>query len=163
MHNITPTTTVTVEDTWQEYYNSEGHNMEGCWLYGVDFSYENLDGANLSNTFMSWQNWEDQGGVNLTNFYFTSLQGANFTGARAFGAYFTEADLRYANLQEANLSNLAGFWGECEQTEGIIDENADGYDDVSYDAGAESGDLNLDGVVDILDAVKVINIIVGNP
>ena len=22
------------EDTWQEYYNSKGHNMLGCWLPG---------------------------------------------------------------------------------------------------------------------------------
>ena len=30
------------EDTWQVYYNSDGHNMVGCYL----------DGANLSgNTF----------------------------------------------------------------------------------------------------------------
>ena len=43
------------------------------------------------------------------------------------------------------------------------DEDEDGYDDVSYDAEAESGDLNLDGVVNILDVVSVINIIVGFP
>ena len=42
------------------------------------------------------------------------------------------------------------------------DEDEDGYDDVSYDAGAESGDLNLDGVVNILDVVSVVNIVL-NP
>ena len=42
------------------------------------------------------------------------------------------------------------------------DENDDGYDDVSYDAGAESGDLNLDGTVNVLDVVSVVNIVL-NP
>ena len=39
---------------------------------------------------------------------------------------------------------------ECEESGGIIDDNGDGYDDVSYDAGAGSGDLNLDGVGNVL-------------
>ena len=37
------------------------------------------------------------------------------------------------------------------------DEDADGYDDVSYDAGAESGDLNLDGIDNVLDVVILVN------
>ena len=37
------------------------------------------------------------------------------------------------------------------------DENEDGYDDVSYDAGAESGDLNLDGTDNILDVVILVD------
>ena len=89
------------EDTWQEYYNSEGHNMVGCYLAG-------------------------------------------------------------ANLAWANLCNLAGSgYGECEQPEGIADENGDGYDDASFDAGyvdgATSGDLNLDGVDNVLDVVILVD------
>jgi len=37
------------------------------------------------------------------------------------------------------------------------DEDEDGYDDVSYDAGAESGDLNLDGVDNVLDVVILVD------
>ena len=33
------------ESNWQEYYNSKGHNMQGCYLYEAD-----LQGANLSNS-----------------------------------------------------------------------------------------------------------------
>ena len=36
------------------------------------------------------------------------------------------------------------------------DEDNDGYDDVSYDAGAESGDLNLDGIDNVLDVVILV-------
>ena len=36
------------------------------------------------------------------------------------------------------------------------DENEEGYDDVSYDAGAESGDLNLDVTDNVLDVVILV-------
>ena len=42
------------------------------------------------------------------------------------------------------------------------DENGDGWDDVCYEAGAQSGDLNLDGVNNVMDAVMLIDIIL-NP
>ena len=38
-----------------------------------------------------------------------------------------------------------------------FDENWDTYDDMSYGAGAESGDLNLDGVDNVLDVVLLVN------
>ena len=34
-------------DTWQEYYNSEGHNMAGCDLSGAYLSEADLHGAYL--------------------------------------------------------------------------------------------------------------------
>ena len=102
------------QDTWQEYYNSEGHNMERCYL-----------------------------------------ENANF-----YGADLAEASLLRAFLDGANLCNLAGSaWGECEES--VTDNNGDGYDDVSYEVGYEtgatSGDLNLDGGNDILDIVLLVN------
>ncbi|SVD39380.1 uncharacterized protein METZ01_LOCUS392234, partial [marine metagenome] len=42
------------------------------------------------------------------------------------------------------------------------DENEDGFDDISYDAGAESGDLNLDGIGNVQDVVLLINNILSN-
>ena len=93
------------------------------------------------------------------------LEGADLSGANLAGANLSEADLTGANLSRANLSgayfyltNLTNtIWDEC----GITDENDDGYDDTSYDAGyvdgAESGDLNLDGANDVLDVVTLVN------
>ena len=97
------------EDTWQEYYNSEGHNMVGCDLAGAD----------------------------LTDIY---CWGSFFVGANLDNTIFDGAALRYA----------------------FFDENEEEYDDVSYDARAESGDLNLDGSNDVLDVVMLIDIII-NP
>ena len=76
----------------------------------------------------------------------------------------------------------SGMLDDCAQSSDITDNNGDGYDDVSYDAGfsdgagadyadgyddgyvdgAESGDLNLDGGNDVLDVVMLIDIII-NP
>ena len=30
------------EDTWQEYYNSEGHNMEYCFLQEADLTWQTI-------------------------------------------------------------------------------------------------------------------------
>ena len=43
----------------------------------------------------------------------------------------------------------------CEES--VADTDEDGYDDVSYDAGAESGDLNLDGIDNVLDVVILVD------
>ena len=94
------------ESNWQEYYNSEGHNMEGC----------DLEGANLY-----------------------------------------EAHLGGASLYEANLCHLAGSPSGAVCEESVSDNNGDGYDDVSYEAGATSGDLNLDGVDNVLDVVILVD------
>jgi len=143
------------ESNWQEYYNSEGHNMVGCDLEGASLGGAYLDGANLD-------------GANLSGAYLGGayLDGAYLTGANLSGAYLMGASLNYAKLSDANLTganlswaylfgvylygtnlcNLAGSGnpeaglGECEQPEGITDDNGDGYDDVSYEAGANSAD-----------------------
>ena len=45
----------------------------------------------------------------------------------------------------------------CQSNLSIEDIDEDGYDDISYEAGATSGDLNLDGVNDVLDVVQLIS------
>ena len=140
------------EDTWQEYYP----NMEGCYLYGAY-----LVGANLTETNLGWA---DLSGANLegANISWADLTNANLWWANLIGADLSGANLFQANLSGANLCNLAGSpsFDVCEES--VTDNNGDGYDDVSYDAGAESGDLNLDGGNDILDIVALVNIIL-NP
>ena len=152
------------EDTWQEYYNSEGHNMVGCWLPNA-----NLYGANLEEANLDWANLEGAiltgailTGANLyeANLTFANLTFADLSDADLSGANLSCAILSWADLNYTNLGNTT--WDEC----GITDENGDGYDDVSYEAGYEtgatSGDLNLDGVNNVMDAVMLINIIL-NP
>ena len=106
-------------------------------------------------------NWQD---------YYPNMQGCDLEGADLQGAYLYEADFSDTNcwgafFVYANLED--NFWGSpnfegANLTYSYFDENEDEYDDVSYDAGAESGDLNLDGSNNILDVVSLVNIIL-NP
>ena len=165
------------EDTWQEYYNTQGQPMEGCYLSGA-----NLQDANLSYADLAWADLSgaNLGYANLTstnlshaNLNSTNLSHANLTEANLTDATIQSADLTWADLSGAfldhpnlygtNLCNLTGsYLGECEQPEGITDENGDGYDDVSYEAGTQSGDANLDGDLNVLDIVLYANMIL-NP
>ena len=62
----------------------------------------------------------------------------------------------------ANLCNLTGSPSGDVCEESVTDNNGDGYDDVSYEAGATSGDVNLDGIDNVLDVVILVNQILGN-
>jgi len=153
------------EDTWQEYYNSGGHNMEGCYLAGANLSFAILSGADL---FGANLEGADLFGANLAyaNLVYANLMYANLEGADLFGANLAYANLSFADLtlailfeadlSWANLCNLAGSPSGHVCEEPVTDSNGDGYDDVSYDAGAESGDLNLDGVDNVQDVVILV-------
>ena len=82
------------------------------------------------------------------------LTNANFTDAICYAAFFGGATLEGTIFDGANL------------TYAYFDVNWDGYDDVSYDAGydtgAQTGDVNLDGELNILDLVTSANMIL-NP
>ena len=108
--------------------------MEGCDLEGADLYDSKFIYALLIRANLAW-----------TYIHQVNLVGANLSCANLSGAYF----------YLTNLTNT--IWDEC----GITDENDDGYDDTSYDAGyvdvAESGDLNLDGTDDVLDVVILVN------
>ena len=95
-------------------------------------------------------NWQD---------YYPNMAGCQLSGADLIGANLTGAHLNNATLSGAGLCNLAGSPNGdiCEESGDITDENREGYDDASYDAGPESGDLNLDGVDNVLDVVILVN------
>ena len=116
---------------------------ESNWQEYYNSEGHNMVGCDLEGAFLIGEN----------------LSGANLEGANLAGAYLSGAD-----LSGANLCNLTGSpSGDiCEQPDGITDENGDGYDDVSYEAGAESGDANHDGQLNVLDIVLYANIIL-NP
>ena len=153
------------ESNWQDYYNSEGHNMEGCDLEGAYLQNENLSGANLTGANLSYANLSYAilseanlsyailyeailYGANLTMADFTdaNLSGANLSGANLTGANLSYVYLSQVNLTGVNLCNLTGSpSGDiCEESGGITDENGDGYDDASYDAGVASVDITVD-------------------
>ena len=96
--------------------------------------YYNSEGHNMEGCDLAGANLE---GAEI--FYNTSFWGASFIGANLEGTDFGSADLTYA----------------------YFDENLDLYDDVSYEAGyntgAESGDLNLDGTDNVLDVVILVD------
>ena len=87
--------------------------------------------------------------TNFTNFMYANLSDADFTGAGCAGAFFVWANLEGTIFDGAYL------------TFAYFDENLDGYDDVSYEAGYEagatSGDLNLDGVDNVQDVVILVD------
>ena len=106
-------------------------------------------------------NWEE---------YYPEMQGCNLAGADLSYAYLSYADLDEADLSGACLEGAIGFTQTnyigtpilegCAGTSGDCsyeDTDEDGHDDFSYEAGATSGDLNLDGTDDILDVVLLIN------
>ena len=139
------------EDTWQEYYNSAGHNMEGCWLREADLSNAYLQQANLTEAMLNYANLQ---GADLwaAHLVLAHLNYANLQGASLYGT-----QLAAARLSWTNLCNLTGSPSGATCEESLTDSNGDGYDDVSYDAGAESGDLNLDGVDNVLDVVILVD------
>jgi len=139
------------ESNWQEYYPE----MPECDLSGANLAGANLSGANLE----------------LANLNYAYLSGANLEGANLNWADLSNADLNYANLSGAYLdANLSGAYLEGACLEGAIgftqnsyvgtpilegcasgdgdcsfeDTDEDGYDDVSYSAGAASIDIGLD-------------------
>ena len=121
------------ESNWQDYYP----DMEGCNLVGANLIGANLIGADLYGAWLQYADlhWADLTDADLTDAY---CYGAFFVGANLEGTIFDGADLGYA----------------------YFDENEDDYDDVSYEAGAESvevGDMNYDGTNDVLDVVLLVN------
>ena len=161
------------ESNWQEYYP----DMQGCDLQNANLSHENLEGGDLTYADLSFANlsYADLTFANITyaDLYYTNLYGANLGGAYLVGSNFYEANLEGACLEGAIgftqtnyngtpiLGGCASGGGDCSFED--IDE--DGYDDVSYEIGYEngatSGDLNLDGSANILDAVTLVNQILG--
>ena len=114
------------ESTWQEYYNSDGHNMEECWLYEANLSGAYLNGANLGGAILN--------GVDLTGAYLVGayLVGADLEGACLEGAIgFTQTNYSGTPI----LEGCASEGGDCS----FEDTDEDGYDDVSFDEGFNNG------------------------
>ena len=107
-------------------------------------------------------NWEDYY-PNMAGCYlaYANLSGANLIGTNLTGADFTSAYCHLTFFVAATLENT--IFDDAGLLYAYFDENEDEYDDVSYDAGAESGDLNLDGVDNVLDVVLLVNNILLTP
>jgi uncharacterized protein YjbI with pentapeptide repeats len=115
------------ESNWQEYYPEMPEcdltyaMLYGANLEGADLNYANLSGAYLNNANLSGAN----------------LEGANLSGACLEGAIgFTQNSYVGTPI----LEGCASGDGDCS----FEDTDEDGYDDVSYSAGAASIDIGLD-------------------
>ena len=119
------------ESNWQEYYPE----MQYCYLQFANLSGANLSYANLAETSLYM--------ADLSN---TDCYATFFGGAYLAGTNFDGADLTYATFDQT---------GDCiGESHNVF---CDGYDDASYDAGAESGDANHDGQLNVLDIVLYAN------
>ena len=110
-------------------------------------------------------NWQD---------YYPDMQECDLSDAYLIFADFSQADLSKADLSNADLTGANCYGTSFVQAnlEGTIfdgasmswtyfDENGDYYDDASYEAGydtgASSGELNLDGIDNVLDVVILVD------
>ena len=133
-------------------------------LSGTNLSYANLYGADLSNTYCYG-----------AFFVYANLEGTIFDGAYLEYAYFDENGDGYDDVSyEAGANSADPCYGVvCDEDPEMIcicgectyeDEQGDtggaedcSYGDECFEAGAESGDLNLDGVDNVLDVVLLVN------
>ena len=145
------------ESNWEQYYpEMAGCYLEGANLEGMYLAYANLESANLESANLQWAD------LYHANLYLANLDEANLTNANCWGTFFARATLEGTIFDEANL------------TYAYFDENEDQYDDMSYSAGhvygyddgwhigAQSGDANYSGELDVLDIVIYIEMIL-NP
>ena len=114
-------------------------NNNECIMNCINMEQDELD-ANLGRIGCIYYNCPD--GILLTRDYETHTERPTHLYGELYCADNTDWNVT-SNLCQSNIS--------------IEDLNDDGYDDASYDAGAESGDLNLDGTDDVLDVVILVN------
>ena len=144
------------EDNRQEYYpDLQGCSLTGAnlvmanlawadltdaWLLGADLSFAILEGATLVGANIAFAN------LNQAN-----LAGADFSNSACRGVYFVGANLNNTIFDGADLTYT------------YFDENADYYDDesyeVGYNTGAQSGDVNGDGELNIIDLLHHLHLL----
>jgi uncharacterized protein YjbI with pentapeptide repeats len=115
------------ESNWQEYYPEMPEcDLTYAMLYGANLEGADLNNANLSGAYL-----------NNANLSGANLEGANLSGACLEGAIgFTQNSYVGTPI----LEGCASGDGDCS----FEDTDEDGYDDVSYSAGAASIDIGLD-------------------
>ena len=151
-----------------------GANLSEANLIWANLRWANLAGANLGATWIDEDGLHGQANLTNANLQNANLQNANLTGSfLAFAnlafANLTGADLTSAMLYETCLEGAIGFTQTNYEYTPILEGCADtwggedcSYGDECFDAGAESGDLNLDGINDVLDVVMLVDNII-NP
>ena len=85
------------ESTWQSYYNSSNHNMEGCWLKSADFDFVSLADANLQNSYLF--------GISINQ---SSLANANLAGSNMNNAIIIDTFCEDAIFDNIN-QNTNGY------------------------------------------------------
>ena len=153
-------------------------NLSGAIIGGANFTRANLWGANLT---------EGEQMGNPTIFEDAFLYAADLSYAYLVGSCFLGANLAWANLHMAWIYGtimdeacLEGTFGDYEINyygtpilEGCAievpggncsheDIDEDGYDDASFYAGQESGDINHDGNLNITDIIIYVEAILSD-
>jgi len=152
--------------------NFEGSNFSD--IYAYDNAGMQIINSNFNNT-IHHNSW-----INVFSFL-SNFQYCDFSNSYLNG-YFYYSDLQHSNFQQLS-DNPPNFYNnllcdspideyyfnffntfiDCNEMEPdftfLIDLDNDTYDDESYNAGATSGDNNIDGAVDIIDVVNLVNII----
>ena len=145
------------ESNWESYSpNLQGCDLAGAYLYGADFWGVDLSGADLT-------------GANLTGANLTYANLCNLTGS----AYWEcEEPSGITDDNEDGYDDVSFDVGYDAGAASVTPEDGIGQSDVDaaytsgygegFYNGTQSGDINQDGMTNVVDIILYVNVVLGN-